>query len=70
MMGSPAEAEILEIDEGNEEHVTAKGVSVTELEQVFENGPRWLSNKKGRTCTYLMVGRTNGNRPIIAGCNL
>lgn len=65
-MGSPADAEFLEFDEGNEEHATAKGVSVDELQQVFENRPRWLPNKKGRTATYLMVGRTKGGRPIVA----
>jgi uncharacterized DUF497 family protein len=65
-MESPADAEFLEIDEGNEEHVTAHGVSVMELQQVFGNGPRWVPNKKGRTATFLMVGRTNGERPIVA----
>jgi len=65
-LGSPKDAELLEFDEGNEEHATAHGVSTEELHQVFENGPRWLPNKKGRTGTYLMVGRTNGDRPIVA----
>ena len=58
-MGSPKDAEFLEFDEGHE-------VSVVELHQVFANGPRWLPNRKGRSGTYVMVGRTNGNRPIIA----
>jgi uncharacterized DUF497 family protein len=65
-MGSPTDAEFLDIDERNELHITNKGVSVNELEQVFENYPRWVPNKKGRTGTYLMVGRTNGGRAIIA----
>ena len=42
------------------------GVSVVELEQVFEGNPRWVPNKK-RTGNFLMVGgRTNGNRPVTA----
>ncbi len=65
-MGSPADAEFLEIDEGNELHITKHGVTVAELEQVFENYPVWLPNKRGRSATYLMVGWTYGGRPIIA----
>ena len=65
-MGSPLDAELLEIDDRNELHVTAHGVSVVELEQVFEGNPRWVPNKKGRTGNFLMVGRTNGNRPVTA----
>ena len=64
LVGSPLDAELLEIDDGNELHVTAHGVSVVEVEQVFEDDPLWVPNKKGRTGNYLMVGRTNGNRPV------
>jgi uncharacterized DUF497 family protein len=64
-MGSPADAEFLEVDERNELHITRHGVTVVELEQVFENYPRWVPNKKGRTATYLMVGWTLGRRPVM-----
>jgi uncharacterized DUF497 family protein len=66
MVASPADAESLEVDERNELHIMRHGVTVAELEQVFENYPRWVPNKKGRTATYLMVGRTLGGRPVIA----
>jgi len=65
-VGSPADAEFLEIDERNELHITKHGITAAELEQVFENYPVWAPNRRGRTATYLMVGRTFGGRPVIA----
>ena len=56
----------MELDGGNEEHVTRHGVSVSELMQVFEGDPLWARNKRGRTGAWLMLGRTRGGRPVVA----
>jgi uncharacterized DUF497 family protein len=65
-VGSLVDAEILEIDERNELHITKHGVTIAELEQAFENYPAWAPNKRGRAATYLMIGRSYGGRPIVA----
>ena len=67
-MGSPEDAEFIDFgDEENEVHITNKGVSVVELDQVFCGDRRFVPNKgQGRTAPYLMIGRTKGNRPITA----
>ncbi|MGO9926226.1 MAG: hypothetical protein ACLPLP_08820 [Mycobacterium sp.] len=67
-MGSPEDAEYIDFgDEYNELHITNKGVSVVELAQVFYGDRRFVPNTgPGRTASYLMIGRTKGNRPITA----
>jgi uncharacterized DUF497 family protein len=67
-MRSPYDAEFIDFgDEDNELHITNKKVSLVELEQVFYGDCRFVANKgQGRTAPYLMIGRTNANRPITA----
>jgi uncharacterized DUF497 family protein len=67
-MGSPEDAEFIDFgDEDNEMHITNKGVSLVELQQVFFGERRFVPNKKpGRNAPFLMVGRTEANRPITA----
>jgi uncharacterized DUF497 family protein len=65
-LSHPGHADWLEIDEENEEHVTAHGISPAELMQVFDGDPLWARNKKGRAGLWLMIGRTRGGRAIVA----
>ncbi|GBE65179.1 hypothetical protein MFM001_16410 [Mycobacterium sp. MFM001] len=67
-MRSPEDAEFIDFgDEDNQMHITNKGVSLVELEQVFFDERRFVPNKKpGRNAPFLMVGRTKANRPITA----
>jgi uncharacterized DUF497 family protein len=67
-MGSPEDAEFVDFgDEDNEVHITNKGVSLVELEQVFNGNRRFVPNRGlGRSASYLMVGRTKANKPITA----
>lgn len=62
----PDDAEWIEIDDRNEEHLAAHQVTAAEVAQVWLNGPVWARNVKGRTGTWRMVGKTDGGRPIVA----
>jgi uncharacterized DUF497 family protein len=62
----PDKAEWLDFDDDNEAHLAAHAVTAVELLQVFLDEPFWAANKKGRTGTWLMVGRTQGGRPLVA----
>jgi uncharacterized DUF497 family protein len=65
-VGHPDDAEWLDFDDDNESHLAGHAVSASELLQVFMDEPLWARNKKGRTGTWLMVGRTHGGRPLVA----
>jgi hypothetical protein len=61
----PDEAEDLEFDEANESHLAEGHVTIGEVTQVWLNAPKWVPNMKGRTGTWLMLGRTDGGRPLF-----
>jgi hypothetical protein len=50
--------------EGTLEHLWRHGVTAEEIEQVFNNGPVWLRNKKGRKANWRMIGFTDGGRAL------
>lgn len=55
----------IEIDDGNEAHVTRHGVSVAEVHQVLANGPTIRRNRSDRTATHIANGSTDGGRKLI-----
>lgn len=60
----PTDADDLEFDEVNEAHLARHGISVTEVTQVWLNGPVYVPNKKGLAATWLMLGDTQGGRSL------
>jgi hypothetical protein len=60
----PRDAEDLEFDEVNEVHLARRGITATEVVQVWTDGPVYVPNKKGLTATWLMLGDTSGGRPL------
>lgn len=60
----PCDAEDLEFDEINEAHLARRGITATEVVQVWLNGPVYVPNKKGLTATWLMLGDTAGGRSL------
>lgn len=63
----PAEADDLEFDDANEEHLAAHGLSAGEVFEVWVNSPTYVPNKKGPTATWLMLGDTDGGRALTIG---
>jgi hypothetical protein len=60
----PDEADDLEIDEANEEHLVQHHVTALEVFQVWQNGPVYAPNKRGLTAAWLMLGDTDGGRSL------
>jgi len=50
--------------EGDLEHLATHGITASEVRQVFDNGPRWSRNKKGRRANWRMIGYTDGGRGL------
>ena len=63
-MVHPSEASEFEWDEGNESELAGHSVTLDEVEQVFDNGPEWIPNKRNRAGDWKMVGYTNGGRSL------
>lgn len=57
--------EAVEIDEGNEEHLTRHGVSAAEVYQALTGDPEVRRNRGQRTATHLAMGRTTGGRRLV-----
>jgi uncharacterized DUF497 family protein len=55
----------VQIDERNQEHVTAHGVSASEVEQVFWNEPVIRRNRRGRRAPFIAVGQTDGGSRVV-----
>lgn len=68
-MPHPEDAELVEFDDANEPHLAERGVTPAEVQQVFLDDPLWAPNLKGRTATWLMIGRTDGGRPLVVMVN-
>lgn len=60
----PWGADDLEFDEVNEAHLARRGITATEVTQVWLNRPVYVPNKKGLTATWLMLGDTEGGRSL------
>jgi hypothetical protein len=68
----PSSANRIEFDPGDEdagregglEHLSRRGITASEIKQVFDNSPLWWKNKKGRRANWRMVGLTDGGRPL------
>ena len=58
------DAEDLDFDENNEAHLARRGITATEVVQVWLNQPVYVPNKKGLTATWLMLGDTTGGRAL------
>jgi len=52
----------LEIDDVNEAKAAAHGVSAAEVLQLLDGDFRLFRNKRGRTGTHVLIGRTHGGR--------
>ena len=55
----------IEIDDGNEGHLTRHGISVTEVYQVLSSNPEIRRNRKDRSGTRMARGRTHGGRLVM-----
>lgn len=55
----------VEIDDGNEEHLTRHGVSIAEVQQVLAGDPDIRRNRKDRAGTHVALGQTNGGRRVV-----
>lgn len=64
-MGHPDDASQIEFDDANEAHLARHRITPSEVFEVWENDPLWAANKKDRTAGWLMIGRTDGNRPLV-----
>jgi hypothetical protein len=60
----PDEAEDLDFDDHNEAHLARHQISPTDILQVWLNGPVWAPNRRGSAGTWLMLGDTDGGRPL------
>jgi uncharacterized DUF497 family protein len=61
----PSEASEFEWDNGNESEFVRHGITPEEAEQVFDNHPEWLPNKRNRAGDWRMVGETDGGRRLM-----
>lgn len=55
----------IEIDDGNEAHLTRHGVSLAEIQQVFSSSPEIRRNRKNRASTHVALGTTSGGRRVL-----
>lgn len=55
----------IEIDDGNEAHLTRHGVSLAEVQQVFGNDPEVRRNRRDRAGTHVARGTTRGGRSVL-----
>ena len=62
----PLDIRELEFDDGNEAEAARHGVTIVELLQLLDNRIRVFKNRKDRSATHLMIGRTHGGRTITA----
>jgi len=60
----PRDAEVIELDDGNESELAGHHISAVEVTQLLLNEPTWAPNKKGRAGLWLAVGYTNGGRAL------
>ena len=60
----PSEADGLEFDEENEGHLARHHVTPLEVFQVLRNTPKFVPNKRGHEARWLMLGDTDGARPL------
>lgn len=60
----PSQASEFEWDDRNESELARHGIVPDEAEQVFDNHPTWIPNKRNRPGDWKMVGQTNGGRSL------
>ena len=63
--GSSVDITEIEIDDGNEEHLTRHGISLAEVQQVLAGDPDIRRNRKDRAGTHVALGQTNGGRRVV-----
>ncbi len=64
MSDHPANAEHVDLDDGNEAELAGHKITLAEAAQVLAGEPVWVRNKKGRAGAWLAVGRTAGGRRL------
>jgi uncharacterized DUF497 family protein len=60
----PSQATEFEWDDANERELWRHRIAPGEVEEVFDNHPAWIPNKRNRAGDWKMVGRTNGGRSV------
>jgi len=60
----PADAEDLEFDEQNEDHLARHAITAVEVVDVWCDDPVYVPNKQGLSATWLMLGDTRGGRAL------
>lgn len=62
----PRDAELFDWDEENERELETSEhpIKPWEPEEVFENGPKWIKNKKSGSGDWKMIGETSGGRTL------
>jgi hypothetical protein len=71
---SPEFAEAFEwddddVEEGNTAHLARRDIRPHEVEQVFANGAPIFPNKTAGTGEFMMIGTTDGDRPLTIVMN-
>lgn len=61
-MGDPRDAEFIEWDESNEEHLAEHSIGPAEVQNVIEEAMTWAPNKKNRAGDWKVIGKTHGGR--------
>ncbi len=64
MTKHPSGGEVWEWDAGNEAEVSRHGISMSEVQEVWDNGPVWVPNIRHHAGDWKMLGRTNGGRRL------
>lgn len=64
LMIDPRDAEMWEWDENNEAELARHRVRPAEVEEVFEARPVVLPNRRGRSGSFKLVGRSAGGRAL------
>ena len=63
----PDEADDLDFDEANLDHLAKHRITPAEVLEVWLNSPVYVPNKKGLAATHLMLGDTDGGRAMTIG---
>lgn len=58
----PRDADDLQLDEVNENHLARHGIIALEVIQVWLNHPVYVPNRRARSAAWLMLGDSDGGR--------
>ena len=60
----PDDADDLDFDEVNLDHLATHRITPRDVLEVWSDGPVYVPNKKGLAATHLMLGDTSGGRAL------